>query len=449
MAPLPDGPTAWQLLRPWPAWRGLEENLTELARLLRHAGDDGAGLAEQIELLLADPEYAAAGYPAAYRFHCALTRSGRPTPTADDADFDLSTRLLELARQTADAAVMLEAAAAAWQIGQTLTVDLPRTWQARLTPLLFQLRQAGRRGARGESSPPAAAPAPAPSLQPLPTTGWWQLHHVVPAPEGCAVVLPAAAPAAEQVGARLELLWLLLRDFGLDLARLHLALLAGGGEPVPQSAVFAALGLNRRGGLSPLARTGRALGALNRLTRLRVSVLAFAPAEQLLEYRRETAALWEGETREFGQSLLLERDGRIATHGADWSWSPRPESWAPHAGLTALAAGLLTHHDDLSFIYGVLLAFARREGGGVGAVAIPNWVVLQLAGLGAAPGDRAAQARLWRLLRTAARRHGSDVDFSSWPTEMGRCISHSEGDAASPEAWRGFLDANVIFTAEK
>ncbi|HYF96100.1 MAG TPA: hypothetical protein VD969_28135 [Symbiobacteriaceae bacterium] len=153
----------WSALEVFPAWRALNEHLRDLAFLLGRAGrgeDSNMGeLAGQVELLIADPGEAAALLPPEYRVRLPL---GKAVPDADEDE--LSAWMVELARHVSDVPVLLDAPAAARELGQMLTTELPRAWAARVAGPLFRLRQAvrgaGGNGFRGRPPGPRAGGRP-------------------------------------------------------------------------------------------------------------------------------------------------------------------------------------------------------------------------------------------------------------------------------------------------
>jgi hypothetical protein len=425
----------WVLLRTWPHWRGLEENLRELEQLLRRAGEPALDLAEQVGALLEDPVAVRAWLPADYRLEIAL---GKPAAVSEEFDMEseLAGWLTELARQVADVPALLEVPASGDRLGQALTTELPRMWQGRFGALLLPLRMMRRGGGRGRVGGVEVGAAEDARL-PEEAEGWQPRFVVAGGPEGAGgagylAVLPLAAAAADMLAASRELLYLLLRDLGVDAARLHLLLtaaLAEGQSRLEDAAVFAGLGLaGRRGGLQ--GRTDRCYAAIRALREVRLSVYRWWLEESVLTYEHAACGLWELKVEESGQARFVEREGALLTRGQDWTLHMGRGSWADslapgellgHQGLFGriLLEELEGQREPLSLAAGVLLAF----GGGAAEgepVAVPNRQIVKLARLEGMARESGDLRRLRQDLRRAVRlqaRWGWAADPSGWPRE--------------------------------
>ncbi|HWI60959.1 MAG TPA: hypothetical protein VNT75_03895 [Symbiobacteriaceae bacterium] len=394
-------------LSSYPAWRSVGDTLRELACLLRAAGVDFADLAAQVDSLADDPAAAADLLPSGYRIRFPLRTPRLPAADESDLEGQLQSWLADLARHLADVPLLLAAPAAAEALGQALTGELPRAWTARLGVPVFGLRQQVR-GARSARAPVAfpSVPSAAPPL-----------HWVIALGDTYHVVLPSGAPAACADRAKRELRYLLLRDLGLDAARLHLLLCAAPGG-VTETEVRRALGLKG----AHRAADERAYAAVARLQQVRLSLLTWDAPDGALAWERQPLSLWDVLVSEYGQACLDERSGKLAAHGSQWAFSPRPESWG--MGLDAESRFLLEdlngRKDPLSLATAVRLSLAEGDE-----------VVLQNAEVGALAGGALDRNRL-RAAARLQRLSGWEPDFSGWPPA-------SEGDlgAASITYRRG------------
>lgn len=399
----------WNALHSYPAWRALDDSLRELEQLLRRAGrghESAAGeLADATLLLLTDPRTAADLLPADYRVSFPLTKARFSAEDDWDMEGQLSGWLTDLTRHVADVPLLLEAPEAARALGQSLATELPRAWQARLAVPLAHLRQMVR--AAGRSRPQALSASAAPPAG----AG---LRLVVPESGTYHAVMQGGGGPDQAARVRRELLFLLLRDLGPDVARLHLQLLAAP-EGAAAPAVCAALGIPA----GRLVATERAYKALSGLRQVRLSLLTWAGPEGALVWERRTVPLWDVTVHEYGQACLDERSGALGAHGRQWSFVPGAESWAPCPALAGesrlLLEDLRGRRDGLSLAAAVLLGLADGE-----PAAVPNRAVVDLARL--TPGAETPRARLKAAARLQ-RLAGWEPDFSAWPAEDAELIN--------------------------
>ncbi len=338
----------WVRLRIYPAWRGLESALSDLASLLSQTDPDRAGeIADQVEILLSDPEAAAGRRPAYAR----VRREGRPPKAGHDEEFEPD--LTELAFDLVDTAVFLESPHAVRHLGQRLVSGLPRQWQARISSWTSYLRQVMQSRLSRRSAPEPLAPEAAPLEDELPE-GW--TPDFAAAGDGqLALVLPQEATPAEIQAAHAELLYLVLMQWGLDVARIHLHLLITGPDsPVSHESVGQVLGLRRRSGERP----GR---AVEQLQNIRLTVYRWYLDGEALEYERSSGPLWDLQVTYFGQARLLEQGGKLTTRGEEWSVRVRPGVLVPPPSPGALCPRL-EHFNPLAACSAILLAFAGRSG---------------------------------------------------------------------------------------
>lgn len=449
-------PDSWTILSTWPAWRGLRDELAELEQLLRQLGEaapDAADLADEIALLITEPGQVQSRLPTAYRTSITATRTWHPTEEEGDLGGILSDWVSQLALHLADAPTLLESPAVTRSAGHLLTTDLPRNWQQRFGTLRLQLRQGiragGRRGAAANPAwadePPALAERP-----PLP------LRYLFACDAGYAAILPAEAEPAEVDGAWRELLYLLLRDLGVEAARLHLLLLTAPGA-LPYDQVYQALGLNRKG-LSRREKNSRCDQAIRRLGEIRVKLCRWSAEGEALTYACTAGEVWDLAVREYGQSCLVEQGAKLVTRGEEWSLHPGPGSLVVTLSFPdgarfghLLLESLDGAKNPLSLAVAVVLA---AQGGAGQPVALPNREALRLAGAEEAPQSRAAQAALISGLRRAVRlqrRWGWVADLSGWPAEALRVLRGKADDGDQPlteTEWQAFLDAATLLRPE-
>jgi hypothetical protein len=500
---VPQGAAPWAFLAAWPAWRGLRESLEQLRDLLRSAAALAAGagsgmgdLAEAIDELLTDPAGLYGALPAGYSVRCSLKKAG-PGPV-DDLESELLGWLQELARWVNDGPVLLEAGEAAEAMGQALTTEVPRAWQARFAGLIAGLRQmvqaAGRKGSRGigreaglagggrDAGPlgggldaglpggrGAAVPGPGSSgTGPAPVRPWAP-RWIARTPDGYAVILPDAAEAAPGPVLRqaaVELACCLLADLGPDAFRLHLRLLCTEpGAAVDVGQVREALGLGAGHRRHAAAEAARCYGAAVALRQLRLSLYRWSSGEGAVALRHEARDLWEFRVREYGQARLMERDGTLAARGEEWAIAPGEGSWAfslppgVREELALLGRGLLGEAGSTpaGLGLGALLAL-----GGAPPVSVANGAILALAGAvrpegGPGPdGDSGpdglpgpALRDLWRQVRQAMRLQeawGWRPDPAPWHDEWNRRMRRKADEAPeTPRERESFLQATTVF----
>lgn len=380
----------WMRLRTYPAWRGLETALEDLASLLNRTAPDGSGdtaqeLADQIETVLSDPETPVGRRP--------LRRDWSPRSATEQPDTEFELDLTELALDVVDSPVFLESPHAVRHLGQWLVSGLPRQWQGRISSWTQHLRQVTRSSRRNTRSAPAEdrAPSSPPTGADLPAG--WQPDFAVGGDGQLALVLQQEATPAELQAAHAELLVLLLMQYGLDAARLHLHLLAGPTSTIGHDQVGQVLGLRRR----TAALIERSSKAVAHLQNIRLSVYRWHQDGETIEYEVTSGPLWDLQLSYFGQARLLEQGGTLTTRGEEWSIRIRPGAGVP-AMVPAPAPGALcpplADLNPLAACTAILLAFAGRAG--ATDVLVPHDLVTKAAGVD--PQDTTG-----RHLKAAAR----------------------------------------------
>ena len=418
-------PNPWGQLAAWPGWRALRETLHTLEQLLRQAGalaDSAAGaldVADAIAALLDDPtSLSVSPY---YRQRCPLRKADPMPAEGADMDAELLGWVDELARYVSDTPVLLEAGSTSAALGPALAGELPRYWQNRLTGVVRSVQQmlqaAGGRKSKnpGLPLPDLALPGEGPPAEPS--------HYVVPDETGYALILPDDAGTDDLVAAGQELALLLLRDLGIDAARLHLQLLTGERE-FPRDTVCAALGLDRRKATQRHHHTTRCYEAIRRLQQVKLSLYRWSLSGGTLAYERTGQDLWHLKVQEYGQARVFEQGGTLTAHGEDWTLVPGAQSWLatlPAEAATQLAAfahSLLTTVDgsrnEIALALGALLA--RAAGAQPDRpVTVAMGALLRLAGRPEEPADEEARRRTWQHLQAAIRMQRS----AGWEPEPG------------------------------
>jgi hypothetical protein len=245
----------------------------------------------------------------------------------------------------------------------------------------------------------------------------------VPDETGYALILPDSAGVTDLVAAGQELALLLLRDLGVDAARLHLQLLTGERE-VPRDTVFAALGLERRKAAQRHHLTTRCYEAIRRLQQVKLSLYRWSLSGGTLTYERTGQDLWRLKVQEYGQARVFEQGGALTAHGEDWTLVPGAQGWLANlpaeaaAQLAAFAETLLTtvdgSHNEIALALGALLAQ------GTGAqldrpVIVTMGALLRLAGRPEEPADEETRRRTWQHIQAALRIHRN----AGWEPEPG------------------------------
>lgn len=447
----PVTPTPWQSLRLWPAWRGLEESLLELAQMLRRidaatgTGSGALDIAEEITALLQDPESMLPGGDWSRRFAPPGRSAQREEPPEVD---EIPGLLREVACWVADAPALLESPDASRALGQALILELPRWWQGRLAGLLFGLRQMMQgpafRKQSGATAEPQADPrrdGPLPTLPPDPLPP----RLVLGRGSDYYVTLPASKSPEQAEIAQRELLYAILRDHGPQAAGLHLLLLnrAGLGQPIDHTDVRLTLGLERTRALTRREKDERCHALLKLLSGIRVAILRYETDGSALTCARTSRPLWELKLQHYGQAQLEERRGTVIARGQDWRVEPTASALPAGAPLPQPDLSLTGIRRPLGLTLAILLARAGAE-----PLSLPNQAILSLASLSLRPEQPRAMAAIWQALRQLSRAQeagGWQPDLTAWPHEVGRQLSRPESESTPPEDWERFLQAHTSF----
>jgi hypothetical protein len=411
----------WGLLCTFPGWRSLREALLDLEQLLRTIGGDAADLATTVAAVLEDPVSARADLPANYRLRLPLQKGRLPDHL--DLESEVPGWVGDVARIACDVPALLEASGSADGLGPALTAELPRALHGRFADLVQRMRQMlqGRKlKSPLDLEPVTGAPAAGRGLR-----------YAVPQADGFALVLPRSAGPSEQRAAGRELSLLLLQRYGLDIARLHLRLLAAWPGEIGREAVQAALGLRRP---DPV----RCYAAIRQLQGVRLSLYNWEVEPGSLTLEHQAQDLWALRLREGGQAHLVEEGNSLVTRGFDWWIAPGPHSWVaalPPEAVDGDQARLLLGElegarNPLSLALGLTL--------GTGRTAMTNQELLQLAGVAR------TEPRLWQKVRAAVRLQqagGWEGDLSGWDRELGRRLRENP----TAEDWERFLQITTTF----